>query len=515
MHANQEGDVKMFIKSLALENFKGTPKATYEFGPETRIYGDNHTGKTTIAEAIVFALYGTNLNGSNRTENLIMQGAKSASVTLKFTGEDGKQHEVTRVKGKQKQSTLTLNGKEVTQNELEDIVGSRKQFLAAFWPVYILGMSDSEAREFFVELLPQIPSEKILENLDEPFRTVLTGFNLSDPQKRAGGIRDEMKAVEKEVAKLEGALEEAEKAAGQAVPDEINTADLEEEYKRLIEALQDSLKDEIGMLEREVAKLAGEYQTLKRQYESLSPLWKPGDVCPTCGQVIGEEVIEKAAKAVNIQKEAIKEKANAVAAKGKKFQAELKALKEKAALDVQGMAARRNELLKEITAAREQNAVRTNIFQAKEQAVEKVAAYQEQLRQNREALDRMRLELQALAQYTAKQAEMMSGELVSHFKKASVNLFEIVKSTGEVKPVFKLLYDGKPAQVLSTSEKVKLGLEISAAVKGLAARDWPTFVDNGESITEFNAPPGQLIVAKVVEGKQLEVIYTDAQISAA
>ncbi len=505
----------MFINSLALENFKGTPRASYEFSPETRIYGDNHTGKTTIAEAIVFALYGVNLNGSNRTENLIKQEAKSAAVSLVFTDDAGKRYEVKRVRGKQKQLSLTLDGIDTTQDKLEEIIGPRKQFMAAFWPVYVLGMGDSEAREFFMELLPQTPPEKVLENLDEPFREALTGFNLSDPQKLAGQIRDEIKAVEKEIAKLEGALEEAQKIAGQAVPDEIDITGLEEECRRLDAALQGSRKDEITMLEREVAKLAGEYQTLKRQYESLSPTWKPGDICPTCGQAIGEDVIEKTAEAVRAQKEAIKEKANAVAARGKKAQAELKALKEKAALDVQGMAAKRDELLKKVTAAREQNAVRINILRTKEKAAENIAAYQEQLRQDREALDRMRVELQAIAQYTAKQAEMMSETLVAHFKKASVNLFEVVKSTGEVKPVFKLMYDGKPVQVLSTSEKIKLGLEISAAVKELTGREWPTFVDNAESVTEFEAPRGQLIVAKVVEGKQLEVICSDAQRSVA
>jgi len=500
----------MILNSLVLENFKGTSWANYEFGPETKIYGDNHTGKTTIAEAIVFALYGTNLNGSNRTENLIRQGAKSAAVTLMFTDDTGKYHEVKRVRGKQKQLSLTLDGIDTTQDKLEEIIGPRKQFMAAFWPVYVLSMSASEAREFFVELLPEILPEEVLERLDEPFREAITGFNLGDPHKLTGGIRDEMKAVEKEAARLEGGLEEARKAANQAVPDEINTAGLEEEYKRLAEVLQGSRKDEVAVLEREVAQLAGEYRALRRQYESLSPAWKPGDICPTCGQAIGEEVIEKAVKAINAQKEAIKEKVNAIAAKGKKAQAELKALKKKATLDVQGMAARQDELLKEITAAREQNAVRMNVLRTKEQAAGNAAAYQEQLRQDREVLERMRVELQALVQYTAKQAEMMSETLVAHLKKVSVSLFEVVKSTGEVKPVFKLLYDGKPARVLSTSEKVKLGLEISAAVKELTGREWPTFVDNGESITEFEAPQGQLIVAKVVEGKQLEVVLSAA-----
>jgi DNA repair exonuclease SbcCD ATPase subunit len=351
--------------------------------------------------------------------------------------------------------------------------------------------------------------------LDDPYKEALYKFNLSDPQKLASRLREELKVIEKEAVKFEGALEEAERVANQDVPEAVDVASLEEEYWRVSDALRENSGREIAALEREVARLAGEYQTLKKQYESLSPAWKPGDICPTCGQVIGEEVIEEAAKVVNAQREAIREKANEIAARGKKAQAELKALKEKIALDLQGMVARQDELLKKITAAKEQNAVRMNIFRAKEEAAEKAAMYREQLEKCKEALRQIQLELQAVAQYTAKQAEMMSETLVAHFKKASVNLFEVVKSTGEVKPVFKLMYDGKPAQVLSTSEKIKLGLEISAAVKKLAGRNWPTFVDNGESITEFEAPPGQLFVAKVVEGKRLEVICAGAQKSVA
>lgn len=505
----------MLINSITLENFKGTSRANYEFGPETKIYGDNHTGKTTIAEAIVFALYGVNLNGSNRTENLIKQGAKSAAVSLVFTDDAGKRHEVKRVRGKQKQLLLTLDGIDTTQDKLEEIIGPRKQFMAAFWPEYVLGMGDSEAREFFVGLLPEISPGDIVGALDDPYKEALYKFNLSDPQKLASRLREELKVIEKEAVKFEGALEEAERVANQDVPEAVDVASLEEEYWRVSDALRENSGREIAALEREVARLAGEYQTLKKQYESLSPAWKPGDICPTCGQVIGEEVIEEAAKVVNAQREAIREKANEIAARGKKAQAELKALKEKVALDVQGMVARQDELLKKITAAKEQNAVRMNIFRAKEEAAEKAAMYREQLEKCKEALRQIQLELQAVAQYTAKQAEMMSETLVAHFKKASVNLFEVVKSTGEVKPVFKLMYDGKPAQVLSTSEKIKLGLEISAAVKKLAGRNWPTFVDNGESITEFEAPPGQLFVAKVVEGKRLEVICAGAQKSVA
>ena len=41
----------MILKSLHLENFKGTKDKTYEFGKSTRVSGMNRIGKTTIATA--------------------------------------------------------------------------------------------------------------------------------------------------------------------------------------------------------------------------------------------------------------------------------------------------------------------------------------------------------------------------------------------------------------------------------------------------------------------------------
>ena len=43
-------------------------------------------------------------------------------------------------------------------------------------------------------------------------------------------------------------------------------------------------------------------------------------------------------------------------------------------------------------------------------------------------------------------------------KQASIKLFEVVKSTGELKGTFKFAYDGKDYRWLSTSERIKAGV---------------------------------------------------------
>ena len=86
-------------------------------------------------------------------------------------------------------------------------------------------------------------------------------------------------------------------------------------------------------------------------------------------------------------------------------------------------------------------------------------------------------------------------------------LYEVAKTTGEVKSVFKFSFDGKPYTFLSLSERTKAGLEVSALIKRLTERDYPVFIDNGESVPVIDniRPTGQVFVAQVVKGAELEV----------
>jgi hypothetical protein len=68
-----------------------------------------------------------------------------------------------------------------------------------------------------------------------------------------------------------------------------------------------------------------------------------------------------------------------------------------------------------------------------------------------------------------------------------------VKSTGELKDCFELAYDGKDYRVLSTGEKIRLFVEISNLVSTMKGIDYPVFVDQCESISEYNSFSTQII----------------------
>lgn len=109
--------------------------------------------------------------------------------------------------------------------------------------------------------------------------------------------------------------------------------------------------------------------------------------------------------------------------------------------------------------------------------------------------------------YISMKAKLLSELIHKHLKDVEIVLEKVVKSTGEVKDTFEIYYQDKEFKVLSTSEKIKAGLEISNLVMNLTNTKYPIFIDNAESITKYNIDINtQVIEARVVEGKELTII---------
>ncbi len=86
----------MEILSVSLKNFKSHSDRHVVFQPGTNaICGENGAGKTSILEAIAWALF--NYRGAYRTEDLIRNGAASAQVIITFvSSRDQRTYEVSR-----------------------------------------------------------------------------------------------------------------------------------------------------------------------------------------------------------------------------------------------------------------------------------------------------------------------------------------------------------------------------------------------------------------------------------
>ena len=128
-----------------------------------------------------------------------------------------------------------------------------------------------------------------------------------------------------------------------------------------------------------------------------------------------------------------------------------------------------------------------------------------QLKATRAEIEQCKLKLQYLAQYISKRAEMTFSAL--KMNRVEISLYDVVKSTGEVKDAFKFTYNGRRYDWLSLSEKIRAGMEVSELMKRLTGRNYPQFVDNMESVDDLAnvRPTGQVIMAKCVSKAELSV----------
>lgn len=106
----------------------------------------------------------------------------------------------------------------------------------------------------------------------------------------------------------------------------------------------------------------------------------------------------------------------------------------------------------------------------------------------------------AAGEYAAKRAELTFQRLTMN--RAAIKLFEVTKTTGEIKDVFKFTYDGKDYRWLSNSEKMKAGLEVAQLLQKLTGLTYPTYLDNAEGITTtLDRIDGQMICAFARKGE--------------
>ena len=154
------------------------------------------------------------------------------------------------------------------------------------------------------------------------------------------------------------------------------------------------------------------------------------------------------------------------------------------------------EELRQIEA--ELSALKNTVIPTEEEFEARIQAAQKQIAEQKEAVA-------CLLQYIAKRVELTLAEL--QMNRVSISLYDVVKSTGEVKDVFRFEYSGRRYDRLSLSEKIRAGMEVSELMKRLTGRNYPVFVDNMESVDDLNnvRPTGQVLMAKCVRNADLNI----------
>ena len=596
--------IKQFeISSLKVSGFKCfAEERSFSFGP---------MGKSTIADAISYAITGVSFFGSNRMDRLRAPG-KNISVELQIVDGEGQPHCLIRNRVGDN-TDVFWDGQPIAAKDLNTVFAERDLFLAVFNPLYLIEVLGNKGRDLFERYMPEVPHEKVMEQLSEHNQSILAQNPFLSPEALVKQTRESIRELESTLTYCQGQqdlLRSQREQSGVLLADRqkelqdcrvriqelesIRTTgfdgsdlkerladlySLHEEYVREQASLpqtddldakfrdltQKRAKREADVYHSQYAQALADTQKqinelgmeLARHRHILAGL-QPGIRCPMCYQTVTQETLPAL-------KDEFEATIRRICAQGKELSGqldELHGLDEKARevfeafraqdiamcnLELADIELRRQQAVDAVRAENErrqqkiseireeiqnieldletgrlssEEMVELECFKERAKALEaEIEVLTEQQGSsmgaevapgisaeeiNAEIVKKNEL-LTALSSYIAERVRQRFDHL--DLNRVSISLYEVSKTTGEVRDVFKFNYEDRPYVILSLSEKIKAGLEVSELLKKIAGINYPVFIDNGESVPVIDnvRPSGQTFISQVVKNEQLRV----------
>ena len=589
------------ITSMSISGFKSYEKPTeLTFGNPTVITGGNGRGKTSIADAIAFAVTGLPLFGERGLDRLHNEKNPDVAIQMRFVDENGITHELTRIRQNNDMS-IYYDGHTIRQLDLADLFGERDVFLSILNPLYFIEELGTNGKNLLERYLPFIPQETILAQLPGAVQASLKDEVILSPDTYLKGRRAEIRELDERITYLSGQMDLAATQKKQhetrwveisegitALQNEIaalaekqfaglDTAKMQERLVELSQRYDEMARDERGdtvqqqkelhaMREKIVRRQAEQYQSkfteplaeitakvndLGARYKREAVAYKAfhaGMDCPTCHRRVTEETLLEVQAAL---KKTISE-LYAAGTEQKGQLTELQELDKKAretfeafkeadlrkwaedAAELERRCAEQSENgsqaaeslrseIQNLTAeleygnltqaeydrlreCREQcRELESKLSALNEMASAQTPDFDREIREAQETISKIKRTMTNVISYVSKRAELTFSQL--KMNRVEISLYDVVKSTGEVKDTFKFTYSGRRYDRLSLSEKIRAGMEVSELIKRLTGRNYPVFVDNMESVDDLAnvRPTGQIIMAKCVSNAPLQV----------
>ena len=598
------------ISSMTVSGFK-CYEALMEitFGNPTIVTGGNGRGKSSLADAIAFAVTGLPFFGERGIDRLHNETNPDLQITMRFTDDTGRAHELTRSRQKDRMS-ITYDGYAIRQTDLNEMFGERDVFLSIFNPLYFIEELGEDGKKLLERYLPPVQQADVLSLLNAQTQQRLSGLKLLSPETFLKNRREEIRELEQNAVYLSGKLDLAQKqrqsskelssrltAQIQDLQQEMvslearrfENVDLEDLQEQLVQASEqyEELSGEapetpdtaeldaklqefhakLGARSSEVyqpkytgplAEDTAKAQALGKKYQQNAALLKrfqPGTSCPVCRRVLSQQEYPAFRQALQAETERIA--ADGTQLKGQI--AELQELEQKShgtfeqfkaddlvryRSEIDALNRKREQLQ---AAAAQQNMQHQQTLEQLRARIQNLTASiecgtlspadSERLAECKASLEDCQVQLAAAQQvlsaapedfdtrikaieqeitekkivmkdvilYMSKRAELTFSKLA--LNRVKISLYDVVKTTGELKDVFRFTYNGRRYDRLSLSEKIRAGAEVSELVKRLTGRNYPVFFDNMESVDDLSniRPTGQMILAKCVHNAELSV----------
>ena len=589
------------IIGMTISGFKSYEGPTeLTFGNPTVITGGNGRGKTSVADAIAFAVTGLPFFGERGIDRLHNESNPDVAIQMYFVDETGAAHKLIRTR-KKNRMTITYDGYEIRQLDLTDLFGERDVFLSILNPLYFIEELGEDGKNLLERYLPLIPQEMILAQLAEPVRASLKDEFLLSPDAYLKRRREDIRGLEERITYLGGqrdlaaAQEEQQQKTRIELADQLDglkaeiaaleekqfagldTARMQERLVELSSRYDEAVQDVRGdaseqqkalqeLREKIIRRQAEQYQSkftqpmaeayarandLGARYQRETAAYKAfhaGMDCPVCHRSVTEETLpevqtalkkviselyaagtEQKSQLTELQELDRKAMETFEQFKGedlRRWEAEISVLEQSCAERSRSGAAESGLIRDEIQnltteleygkltqaeydrlgACREEcREVEAKLSALESMTAEEPSDLDSEIRQAQDRIGEIKRIMTNVIAYISKRAELTFSQL--RMNKVEISLYDVVKSTGEVKDTFKFTYGGRRYDRLSLSEKIRAGMEVSELMKRLTGRNYPTFVDNMESVDDLAnvRPTGQVIMAKCVSNAPLQV----------
>lgn len=459
----------MKITTLQTKSFKNLADGVLEFGDDNKISGRNGSGKSSIAEAVIFALYGRTRTGSNSSNDLIKNSEETSVVAIQFDTGTTLVREESRFYG----SKIQLNGTVIDQKDLDENIPNHKEFMSTFLIGYFFSMDEADQRELILNLTDEIDlKELFIEVTRKPELLEKHLINFSQ-------IDKELKLFKTKLKDLKTLVDH-----GQVQTNMLDSAmkDIKQPKKKIdTEKIEADIKQHKEMAE--YLRIVAINEALDSRIKSLQ-----AGKCDTCDQSIDDKKIEELCESLAAQKQEEPKKPSP------KSLPSLDELQSKLA-----EALANNQLY---------DGFEEQILELQKQKSDK----EDQIRSAKELIPELEEIVNALSPKGIKAMEMRKKldpivKMLNTDKESAIKIetLDKLKTKDSYREVFNVFLNDVPYKYLSTGERKLMDIKFSQLINSYKDID-VFFLDDAELLSHNDNLTGQVFKAYVTsEDLKLEV----------
>lgn len=230
--------MKILLKKLRISNFKGIVALVVNFGLETSIFGANGTGKTSIADAWYWLLFGKNssdekdFNVKNTVQNELNEMDHEVEGILEIDGEDVKlrhvYREIWRKKKGESVAEYVGNENEYFWNDvpcklkdwntrIEKILNA-ETFKKITHPAYFNTIPWQQRRETLIAMAGEVSSKEIIGD-DKELEQLLANMGKKTIKEYRSELSARKKKIKDELEYIPARIDEAKRSLPEETPD--------------------------------------------------------------------------------------------------------------------------------------------------------------------------------------------------------------------------------------------------------------------------------------------------------